>query len=222
MLQGELGPDGAKGDRGEPGMTVSARALPWGSIWRCWHLTAHARTYAVDIRVVFVSLLCSAPLFISNSGGWSQIVRSLWNESALWWVFHASCISNLLELSPSRTLDGNHSTWVTAWAKLCESVIEKKLHQCHDLKLTFIIRFSFCFLPVHLCDPQRVEVSEPFSRSTREEGGQKGCEVAWVTVVYYTSYAAVVRWVSLIYIINRLQCIHPHLAFLQILNEWNA
>lgn len=26
MLQGELGPDGAKGDRGEPGMTVSARS----------------------------------------------------------------------------------------------------------------------------------------------------------------------------------------------------
>ena len=47
-----------------------------------------------------------------------------------------------------------------------------------EADLFFFIPFSFCFLPVHLSDPQRVEVSEPFNCSRREKGGQKGCDLA--------------------------------------------
>ena len=57
---------------------------------------------------------------------------------------------------------------------------------------------SFCFLPVHLSDSQRAEVSEPFHCSSRVECGQKGCDLAWVTAAYCITYAAA-ESVALIY-----------------------
>lgn len=79
-------------------------------------------------------------LSVLNSGGWSQGVRSLRDESALWWVFYAASIANLLKkkkkkgevVSPSWTKDGKQSTWVTASAKLYESVTQKKSRWYHD------------------------------------------------------------------------------------------
>lgn len=55
MLQGELGADGTKGDRGEPGMTVSA-AL------QATHTYTHTHRHRFDSSLVF-------PVFISNPGG---------------------------------------------------------------------------------------------------------------------------------------------------------
>lgn len=50
--------------------------------------TERTRTTAWYLGHFIFSLLRSTPLSLfSNSGGWSQGVRSLRDESALWWVF---------------------------------------------------------------------------------------------------------------------------------------
>lgn len=152
-----MGPDGAKGERGEPGMTVSAWALPQGSIGRCWQETRSKHTQRLDIWVMFVSAFCSVPLSVLNSGGWSQGVRSLRDESALWWVFYAACIANLLQKKGScpqvelKMVNRAHESqpqlnFMKVWLKRSHGSIMILV------KLTFnVASLSLCFLPVSIC-----------------------------------------------------------------------
>lgn len=80
MLQGDLGPDGAKGDKGEPGMTVSVWFLPRGSVWRRWLQTADL--HDIDIVLVFLSVFCSVfpSLFCIQEDEIREYVRSEMNQ----------------------------------------------------------------------------------------------------------------------------------------------
>lgn len=142
-----MGPDGAKGDRGEPTMTVSASSLLQGSIWKCCHHKCQ-HTERFDIGVVFTSAFCSFSVFILNPGGWGQRVCSIRDATALRWVFHTAYIADLKLCCAS---DVNQSIWVIVWAKLCESRIEKEGGRSRALpwlfQLTFIILFLFSSCP---------------------------------------------------------------------------
>lgn len=73
---------------------------------------------------------------------------------------------------------------------------------------------SFCFLPLHLPDRQRVEVSEPFSCSRRRMSGRGliSHDSHWCTLTHtYSAAESVVRAVSLVCDVFVMRC--PCLAF---------
>lgn len=163
-----MGPDGAKGDRGEPGMTVSARAWARGSIWRCWQTNSSTHTQSVDIGVVFVSVFCSVPLFLfwTQEDDVREYVRSEMSQHCgeSFVQFALLIYNKVVPTLNFRWQSQAHES--QPQLNSMKSMTQKKLQQCRDsLNWPLILPLFFCFLPVRLSDPQRVEVSEPFSCS---------------------------------------------------------
>lgn len=130
--------------------------------------------------------------------------------------FHAACIANWETLvSPNWTLDSNHSIWVTASVKLWKYGTKGVLENYSDpmtLSTDLYYSLSFCFLPVHLSDPQRVEVSEPFNCSRREKGWTEGLwfSMSHSGVLYRICCCRVCsksRQFQVLYIAKKLECI---------------
>lgn len=120
MLQGEMGLDGAKGERGELGMTVSGEP------------SDHPHSEEADNKPQTHTLSCWRPvfhfaqfyIFILNSGGWSPTVRPLGDESALRWVFKAASVANSEQYCPWVELLTVMGT--REWAAQLSCVIQKQ------------------------------------------------------------------------------------------------
>lgn len=174
MLQGEMGPDGIKGDRGEPGMTVSGWSLP-----QALHTLIHS--WEDKCWCCFALFSC---LFWIQEDEVREYVRSEMNQHCgesfiqpRWLIFYVALSFKVLIVKISLFLQ-----------RVVEVLLKRNWLQAQkfsDSQNWQCSAFLFAFPGPCVCSSAcggkwAIWVQQ------KSINGQKGCYWAWVTILYHT------------------------------------